>query len=211
MNLPPKAGDTGTGKFPEAFDLFAGHHMCADIPALYPMPTPEMMLAPPPPFEDRDKTPLSFFSSNCRESRDRDVSALMNHIDVTSYGKCLHNAGGDDAGGRSQGFEGGKAQGKMQRMGKHLFNIAHEGNTEPYYFSEKLWEPYQAGSVPVYWGANKELNLENILPENSWIDATDKKKFPDVKALAEYLLSRQGARGGPSQLSEGQGGLHEVL
>jgi len=39
MNLPLKAGDKGTGKKMEAFDIFAGHHICADIPALYPMPT----------------------------------------------------------------------------------------------------------------------------------------------------------------------------
>merc|ERR1712023_32611 len=79
---------------------------------------------------------------------------------------------------------GGKAQGKMQRMGKHLFNIAHEGNTEPYYFSEKLWEPYQAGSVPVYFGAAAELRTEGILPEHSWIDANS---FASVKELADYL------------------------
>jgi len=59
-----------------------------------------MMLKPPTSFEEHEKTPISYFSSNCRESRDAWVSDLMNHIDVTSYGKCLHNSGGDDAGGR---------------------------------------------------------------------------------------------------------------
>ena len=41
-----------------------------------------------------------------------------------------------------------------------------------------------AGSVPIYYGAGKELELERILPENSWINALN---YPSVKALGEYL------------------------
>jgi len=187
IHLPPKADDPGSGQHQEKFDLFTGHQMCADIPAMYPLPTPEMMMVPMTKADGHSSEPVSYFSSNCRESRDKWVSELMQHVKVASYGDCLHNKAGDDAGGRTQGFEGAKAQAKMARMGQHLFNIAHEGSVEPYYFSEKLWEPYQAGSVPIYYGPGKDLHFEGILPENSWIDATDTKKFPTVKHLADYL------------------------
>jgi len=175
----------GGQQFIDGFDLFAGHQMCADIPALYPVPTEEMLLKPPGP--KTEKAPLSYFSSNCRKERDVWVVELMTYMEVASYGDCLHNRGGDDAGGRTQGFEGGRAAAKMERMGRHKFNIAHEGYSAPYYFSEKLWEPYQAGVIPVYWGAGEWLEKERLLPENSWINAGDKTKFPTVKALADYL------------------------
>jgi len=188
QSLPPGPRDPGNGKHAELFDLFAGHQMCADVPALYPLPTREMMLRPVPP-KPPQEPPISYFSSNCRGPRDQFVQELMQHMEVASYGDCLHNRGGDDAGGRTQGFEGTKAEAKMRRMGAHMFNIAHEGFSEPYYFSEKLWEPYQAGSVPIYFGAGKELELEGILPEHSWIDA---QKYPSVQALAEYLQRLKG-------------------
>lgn len=74
------------------------------------------------------------------------------------------------AGERSQ-----SALAKMKAMGSHLFDISHEGwepEDEPYYISEKLWEPFRAGTVPVYFGASIQVKLEEILPEHSWIDAS---------------------------------------
>ena len=52
------------------------------------------------------------------------------------------------------------------------------------YFSEKLWDPYLAGSVPVFVGATAELKAANILPEGSWIDAND---FKSPAELADHL------------------------
>ena len=31
------------------------------------------------------------------------------------------------------------------------YDVPHTGFSEPYYFSEKLWEPYQAACVPWHW------------------------------------------------------------
>jgi len=181
MDLPPKPDDTGRGKNAGIFDLFAGHHMCADIPAVYVVPPPQRMLAAPPSHFDGGAL-VSYLSSNCRVGRDEWVKELMEFVSVASYGNCLHNAEG--AGGRSQGFEGSRADAKMARIRSHKFNIAHEGYVESYYVSEKLWEPYLAGSVPIYYGAGKELELERILPEHSWINALN---YPSTKELAEYL------------------------
>ena len=60
IDLPPKPGDSGRGKHPELYDLFAGHNMCADIPAVNPLPSPGKMLAPAPSYFDPDKVLVSY-------------------------------------------------------------------------------------------------------------------------------------------------------
>ena len=73
----------------------------------------------------------------------------------------------------------------MVRLGSHLIH-SHVA-VDWYllrYFSEKLWDPYLAGSVPIFVGATVELKQANILPEGSWIDASD---FSSPAELAQYL------------------------
>eukprot|EP00656_Telonema_subtile_P003227 TRINITY_DN11474_c0_g1_i1.p1 TRINITY_DN11474_c0_g1~~TRINITY_DN11474_c0_g1_i1.p1 ORF type:complete len:264 (+),score=67.62 TRINITY_DN11474_c0_g1_i1:316-1107(+) len=189
LQLPPPASDLPNetrpfgGLFGDKYDVWVGHHGCADIPALYPMPSPAQMLAPPAwSFAQKAALPpVSYMSSNCREGRDLWVAELMMHIQVASYGRCLHNQHGKDAGGRSYGSA---AAAKMSTMARHLFVVAHEGFSEPWYFSEKLWDPYIAGAVPVFVGQAAQLHAERLLPEGSWVDAS---QWPSVQALAAHL------------------------
>lgn len=189
LQLPPRSADRPSerrkhgGVHADKFDLWAGHHGCADVPALYPMPSAAQMLAPARvSFAHKlQLEPVSYMSSNCREERDEWVAQLMAVIGVASYGRCLHNQHGEDAGGRTYGPG---ARDKMATMGRHRFTIAHEGFWEPWYFSEKLWDPFIAGSVPVFVGHTAELHAEGLLPEGSWIDAS---RFGSVEALGAHL------------------------
>jgi hypothetical protein len=49
------------------------------------------------------------------------------------------------------------------------------------YITEKLWGPYEAGTVPVYLGAP---NIKHLAPNHSYIDVDD---FPTPNDLAVYL------------------------
>jgi hypothetical protein len=53
------------------------------------------------------------------------------------------------------------------------------------YVSEKLWNPFRAGTVPIYVGGHAEARQGRWLPEHSWIDASE---FGSVRELAEHLV-----------------------
>jgi hypothetical protein len=187
------------------FDLFSSHVLTGGLPSAYPVPSEDALRRPPPPKAWPNSTTdgsgtgsplplLSFFSSFCRPARDRWVSALMEHVAVSAYGRCLRNTDLSASATASDSLvhqlvhdvdSAGAAGDEMLRvMGRHLFNLAHEGPIEPWYASEKLWNPFRAGTVPVYMGPSETLRREGWLPEHSWIDAAS---FASPAALAAYL------------------------
>ena len=47
----------------------------------------------------------------------------------------------------------------MDAMRQHLFDWADEGFIDPYYFSEKLWDAFQATAALIYVDPNPTLNM----------------------------------------------------
>lgn len=73
----------------------------------------------------------------------------------------------------------------METISKYKFNIAFENSANVDYVSEKIYQAYLAGSIPIYFGAP---NVDELIPfsnkSKSFIRSSD---FADMKALADYL------------------------
>ncbi len=67
-------------------------------------------------------------------------------------------------------------------LGDYTFTVAFENQTALGYVTEKLLEPLQAGSIPIYWGAAEAKSDFN--PE-AFIFADDFESFDD---LANHVL-----------------------
>src|SRR5690554_5397676 len=121
-------------------------------------------LDPPPP-----KSPnkvVVFMGSNCNTGgateRTKYVKELMKYIPVDSYGGCLHNKDMEERqkkNGRQS--HGDKIIEKIGIISEYKFLLAFENNNlVSDYVTEKMTNAYQAGTVPVYWGApNGSLSL----------------------------------------------------
>jgi hypothetical protein len=81
-------------------------------------------------------------------------------------------------------FKGSISGEKMDFISKYRFSISVEnylGNC--CYISEKLFDSFIAGTVPVYLG---EKNIDQVIPKESFVDVRD---FSSQTALLEYLVA----------------------
>lgn len=66
----------------------------------------------------------------------------------------------------------------------YKFSFAYENIRDiPGYVTEKIFDCFQAGSVPIYWGAS---NVDVYIPKNCFIARED---FESDAALYEYLVN----------------------
>ena len=122
------------------------------------------------------------FSMVSRASMTRQI---QNITFVHCPGKLLHN---DDS--LHQEFNNDK----KKYLQQFQFNICPENSATPGYVTEKLFESFEAGAIPIYWGdENPEpmiLNHERIL---FWRDGTDNQELLDrIKTLHLLEEERQG-------------------
>jgi hypothetical protein len=75
---------------------------------------------------------------------------------------------------------------KLRTMSKFKFAVCFENCAFPGYVTEKIFDCFLAGCIPVYFGAP---DISDFVPENTFIDF---RQFENMKALELYL----------SQLSE---------
>lgn len=76
----------------------------------------------------------------------------------------------------------GKADSKLEVLSKYRFAICYENmkNVQGY-ITEKIFDCFFAGCVPVYWGAS---DISNLIPEDTFIN---REKFQSYDELYEYL------------------------
>lgn len=71
----------------------------------------------------------------------------------------------------------------MALLADYPFTISIENSLVHDYVSEKLWQPFAAGSIPVYMGPPGDI--DKFMPgDNSFIDMYS---FPSLSALADHL------------------------
>jgi alpha(1,3/1,4) fucosyltransferase len=71
---------------------------------------------------------------------------------------------------------------KIETMKNYKFYLCYENTIDIRdYISEKIFECFQAGTVPVYWGA---CNVTDYIPKNCFIDRRD---FASMNELYQYL------------------------
>lgn len=78
----------------------------------------------------------------------------------------------------------GKVASKLEVFQRYRFSICYENVRElPGYITEKIWDSFFAGCVPVYWGAS---NITSYIPENCFID---RRKFASHEELYAFMTS----------------------
>ncbi|XP_050977839.1 alpha-(1,3)-fucosyltransferase 10 isoform X3 [Labeo rohita] len=125
--------------------------------------------------------PVVYVQSDCDPPSDRDVyiQELMQHIQVDSYGECLHNK---DLPPHLRDSTAMDDQDFYQILAQYKFILAFENAVCDDYITEKLWRPLKLGVVPVYYGAP---NVHMWLPDNRSAVVVNPNEPP--KKLAQYL------------------------
>lgn len=125
----------------------------------------------------RDKSELicSFVSSDVnRSERTEFLRELMKYLPVHCYGKLFRNRTVE----RDRG-----AETRKEIYSRYKFVLAMENALAPDYVTEKFYEPFEAGSVPVYRGAP---NVARLAPaDDCFINASD---YDSPQSLAKFLL-----------------------
>ncbi len=75
----------------------------------------------------------------------------------------------------------GKVSSKRQVLSQYRFTICFENVSEPGYITEKIFDCFMAGSIPIYWGASEVISS---FPENTFIDIS---RFHSYEDLYNYL------------------------
>ena len=111
---------------------------------------------------------VAYINSNCFTPNHRNtfVRELMKLYPVKSYGKCLHNMSGtkqqSDEFAEPENLSEAPQVDKMATLRQHKFCIAIENTNERDYVSEKLWQTFEAGCLPIIAGP---INVvEDFLP-----------------------------------------------
>jgi hypothetical protein len=77
---------------------------------------------------------------------------------------------------------GGAVDDKIRTIRQYRFNFFYENIKEiEGYVTEKIFDSFAAGCVPIYWGAS---NIEHYVPRSCFIDRRD---FPSLEALYQFL------------------------
>ncbi len=71
--------------------------------------------------------------------------------------------------------------GKLDTIGDYRFSLCFENTAFPGYITEKIFDCFVAGNIPVYLGAP---DIEDYVPREAYIDCRD---FDDYAALEAYL------------------------
>jgi len=119
----------------------------------------------------RVKRAAVFIARNChsKSNRERWVKQLMQRMPVESVSSCLHNT---DMANRKD---------KLDMMKQYAMYFAFENQRVDDYITEKLWNTFRAGVLPVYFGAP---NIREHVPEHSIVNVDD---FESVDELAKHL------------------------
>ncbi|OIP99114.1 MAG: hypothetical protein AUK35_09105 [Zetaproteobacteria bacterium CG2_30_46_52] len=76
----------------------------------------------------------------------------------------------------------GKVDVKQDLLQSTKFTFAYENVSDvPGYITEKIFDAFSAGCVPVYWGAS---NITDYIPEDCFIDA---RKFADIASIYAFM------------------------
>lgn len=76
----------------------------------------------------------------------------------------------------------GTVENKLETLKNYRFNVCYENIRDVKgYITEKIFDSFAAGSIPIYWGAS---NITDYIPKNCFIDRRD---FKDFNAVYDYI------------------------
>lgn len=83
----------------------------------------------------------------------------------------------------------GKIVSKLETLNNYKFSICYEnGRDIPGYITEKIFDCFFAGCVPIYWGAS---NIDKHIPKNCYIDKRDFSTYEELYAFINSMTSSQ--------------------
>lgn len=85
---------------------------------------------------------------------------------------------------RLRGFTAAPTSGrdeKLRVMSSYRFALVAENTRYPGYVTEKIFDAFMSGTVPIYWGAP---DIENFVPADCFIDG---KEFESLSDLANFM------------------------
>lgn len=110
-------------------------------------------------------------------------SGLPGHVRRERFFEKLSRYKWVDSGGIARNNIGGPVADKRGFIAGYKFTIAFENTSQPGYVTEKLFDPLQAGSVPIYWG--HPMVAQDFNPA-SFVDAG---RFRHLDALVDFLVA----------------------
>ncbi|XP_026843386.1 alpha-(1,3)-fucosyltransferase B-like [Drosophila persimilis] len=125
-----------------------------------------------------------FLNSDCdtMSGREHYMKELMRHINVDSFGSCLHNK--DLPASLQKDYMDNLYSPKLLRfLSRYKFMIAIENAVCEDYITEKFWRPLVVGVIPIYFGSP---SIKDWQPQKK--SAIFVKDFPNAAALGRYLM-----------------------
>jgi hypothetical protein len=123
---------------------------------------------------------VSAYISNCvyRVSTDRlkIIQELKKYVNIDVFGKCFNTSEPKEL------MHLDIAKRKIENIANYKFHLAFENSRHDGYISEKIWQSFYAGTVPIYLGAP---NIRNYLPRQNSALIVD--EFASVKELADEI------------------------
>lgn len=78
----------------------------------------------------------------------------------------------------------GTTTSKLDTLSKYKFAVCYENMCGVHgYITEKIFDCFFAGCVPVYWGAD---NIKQIIPADTFID---RRNFSDIETMLDFIRS----------------------
>ena len=159
------------------FDWLLSYHKLSDILYTYSRGSAETFAPPPVNLSTRNLfAPVSWAARKCQDRpRIRFVEDFMRHVEVDSFGDCLHTR--DWPTGMSYPMQ-------YDHLANYKFYLALEAAVCEDYVSERYWLALERGSVPIVWAAPNFT--EKFAPtRRSIIDVQDFDE--DAGRVAQYV------------------------
>ena len=144
----------------------------SDIPLVL---MPDMDIVKAMKVSKRAQPKASFVAVNCDPKNNRNdyVKAIAEVIWVDAPSNCFNNM--------KWPFCEGRPCTKVEILRNYKFNLAFENGDSPGYVTEKIYDAFEAGVLPVYMGTR---DVAEAVPKGSYIYVSDFKTPQDV---ANYL------------------------
>lgn len=82
----------------------------------------------------------------------------------------------------------GSVKSKFQKLSEYNFTIAFENSSMPSYVTDKLFDCFYTGTVPIYLGAP---DIEEHVPKNCFIDMRDFKNYGELRKFLKSLTKSE--------------------
>ena len=124
----------------------------------------------------------TFVARNCKPMNNRNdyVNAIDAKIGVVSLSSCMNNAKWPDCNGRPCS--------KVEALRPYKMHLAFENGNSPGYISEKIYDAFEAGVVPVWMGTR---DIAETIPKGSYIDVDEFDSPDDVANYLKLVLDNE--------------------